>query len=296
MIEYPKGAIIYEEGDEGDALYLVLSGRCQSVMMLPGGSETVLDIYAPGDTFGERALLGHDQQWTTVRVITDSVVLRLDGGDVQRMIEKTPRLAGQLVHRLRDHMRSLSEQVDRLQANLGRVTALTSLSAEVANSVVAENLAVALRQETGQPVLYVKVMRVEGKPSLRDWSQSHPSIGGGFRFGQDVVDVDGDTQLLRLCSEGGEQERESIAPLIGHLARHFRYVVVSVGIEVEPQIVLEFQQQSDLSYVFFGQDGEDLYKANLLIRQIRGERDGTINHVRPLSVCGMVSGANHTIR
>lgn len=282
ILEYPKGAIIYEKGDQGSALYLVLSGRCQSVKVLPDNGESVLDIYAPGDTFGERALLGHDQQWTTVRVITDSVILRLEGSDVHRMLEKTPRLAGQLVHRLRDHMRSLSE-VDRLRSDLGRVTALTSLSREVADSLLAENLAVALRKETGQPVLYVKVTCVEGQPSLRDWSESHPTVNGGFRFRQELSELHGEVHLLRLYSRGGETERRGIAPLIGHLARHFRYVVVSVGIEVEPHIVLEFQQQSDLSYVFFGQDGKDLYKANLLIREIRGEKDGTINNVRPVA-------------
>lgn len=284
IIEYPKGSIVYEEGDEGNALYLILSGRCQSVMMLPGNTETVLDIYAPGDTFGERALLGHDEQWTTVRVITDSVVLRLDGGDVHRMIEKTPRLAGQLVSRLRDHMRSLSERVDRLQANLGRVAALTSLSHDLAGSVLAESLAISLRKETGQPVLYVKIIHVAGKPCLKDWSEGHPDINGGFRFAQDIRDIPGDTQLLRLCSEGTDSECEGIASLIGHLARHFQYVVVAVGVEVAPQIVLEFQQQSDLSYVFFGQGSEDLYRANLLVRQIRRDRKDSIQHVRPV-VC-----------
>jgi len=284
VLEYPKGSIIYQEGDEGNALYIVLSGRCQSVMVLPGNTETVLDIYAPGDTFGERALLGHDEQWTTVRVITDSVVLRLDGTDVQLVIQKTPRLAEKLVNRLRDHMRSLTERVDRLQANLGRVTALTSLSDDLAGSVLAENLSAALRKETNQAVLYVKIMRVCGKPCIQNWTESHPDIHGGFRFAEEIRTIPGDIQLLRLCSEGGSRELEAIAPLIGHLSRHFRYVVVAVGIEVESQILLEVQQQSDLSYLFFGQSAEDLYKANLLIRQIRGNAVNTIHQVRPL-VC-----------
>ena len=103
--------MVYREGAPGAFLYLLISGRCQSVIRLPNGSEQALDIFGPGDTFGERALLSQGTNWTSVHVVTDSVLLRLNGDDVHRAVDRTPRMAKLLVQRFRENLRSLNESV-----------------------------------------------------------------------------------------------------------------------------------------------------------------------------------------
>ena len=53
---FPKEAVIFQEGDEGDALYAVTRGRVRISRSLAGGEEA-LAILGPGEIFGEMAIL-----------------------------------------------------------------------------------------------------------------------------------------------------------------------------------------------------------------------------------------------
>ena len=54
---YQDGAIVFTQGDPGDALYGVVTGRIRISASTREGKEMFLNIMEPGDTFGEIALL-----------------------------------------------------------------------------------------------------------------------------------------------------------------------------------------------------------------------------------------------
>jgi hypothetical protein len=54
---YQKGAVIFSQGDPGDALFGVASGRVRISASGAGGREVFLNIMEPGDTFGEIAVM-----------------------------------------------------------------------------------------------------------------------------------------------------------------------------------------------------------------------------------------------
>jgi CRP/FNR family transcriptional regulator, cyclic AMP receptor protein len=54
---YRNGASVFSQGDPGDALYGVASGRIRISASGPDGREIFLNIMEPGDSFGEIALL-----------------------------------------------------------------------------------------------------------------------------------------------------------------------------------------------------------------------------------------------
>jgi len=66
-----------EEGDEGDAMYLVVSGQ-SVVTKIDNGSSTELARVEPGDYFGERALLNKEPRAATVTCSTATQCLKLD--------------------------------------------------------------------------------------------------------------------------------------------------------------------------------------------------------------------------
>jgi len=55
---FPKNAVIINEGDRGDSLYVILSGKVKVYVSDDDGREMILDIYGPGDYVGEMALDG----------------------------------------------------------------------------------------------------------------------------------------------------------------------------------------------------------------------------------------------
>jgi CRP/FNR family cyclic AMP-dependent transcriptional regulator len=54
---YPTGANIFQHGDVGDKVYLILEGKVRIARQVPGIGEEALAVLGPGQVFGEMALL-----------------------------------------------------------------------------------------------------------------------------------------------------------------------------------------------------------------------------------------------
>src|SRR5262252_303397 len=54
---YPKGAVIFAQGQPGDALFGVVAGQVRISASGTAGQEVFLNIMEPGDTFGEIAVM-----------------------------------------------------------------------------------------------------------------------------------------------------------------------------------------------------------------------------------------------
>src|SRR2546421_532932 len=67
MRTFPKQAIIINEGDIGDSLFMVVSGRVKVYLSDEHGKELILSIKGPGNYFGELAL---DENLRSASVMT----------------------------------------------------------------------------------------------------------------------------------------------------------------------------------------------------------------------------------
>src|ERR1700728_4826664 len=70
------GDVVIAQGEPGDGLYLLLSGRLQ-VSVAAGGIESVLQDLARGAIVGEIALLSNMPRSATIRAVRDSELLLL---------------------------------------------------------------------------------------------------------------------------------------------------------------------------------------------------------------------------
>ena len=88
----PGGACVFRQGDEGDAMHLVASGRLAVVRARPDGNEVVLAQKGRGDTFGELAVLTGRPRSATVRALRDSVIASLPKARVDRVLRRNPEV------------------------------------------------------------------------------------------------------------------------------------------------------------------------------------------------------------
>ena len=51
IFEAPRGATLFHEGEPGDSLYIVLSGKVKLGRRSPDGRENLVAIYGPSDQF-----------------------------------------------------------------------------------------------------------------------------------------------------------------------------------------------------------------------------------------------------
>jgi ATP-binding cassette subfamily B protein len=86
------GELIVRQGDEADALYILVSGRARVIKETEQGGEVALATLHPGDEFGEQGLLQGGKRTATVRCSTEVEVLRLDRSDFFPLLEQQPEL------------------------------------------------------------------------------------------------------------------------------------------------------------------------------------------------------------
>jgi NTE family protein len=97
------GTWLFRSGDEGDSLYVVLSGRLEVVIGEP--EPGVARILARGDAFGELALLTEAPRSASIRARRDSELLMLTHDDFRRLLEQQPDFNLALTQSLGDQLR-----------------------------------------------------------------------------------------------------------------------------------------------------------------------------------------------
>jgi CRP-like cAMP-binding protein len=66
------GATLFRDGDPGDAMYLVESGRLQARRPAPSGATVALAELGPGDVIGEMSMMGPGTRTLTVTALEDT--------------------------------------------------------------------------------------------------------------------------------------------------------------------------------------------------------------------------------
>jgi serine/threonine-protein kinase len=74
---FAPGEIIVREGEQGDAAYMIVSGKCRAYRSTEAGEETLATM-EPGDVFGEMALILYEPRAASVVAIDEVTVLVLD--------------------------------------------------------------------------------------------------------------------------------------------------------------------------------------------------------------------------
>ena len=91
-LRLPGGTTLFRQGDQGDALYIVVNG-CLRIVLEQDGGERVLGEARRGASVGEFALLTGEPRSATVYASRDTDVVKLAQADFIRVLEHYPRAA-----------------------------------------------------------------------------------------------------------------------------------------------------------------------------------------------------------
>ncbi len=109
------GDTLFDEGDEGEALYAILEGAMEVSVLSSDGRKLALDVMRTGELFGEIALFDPGVRTASVTAVEPSVLLRIRNADILREVRRTPELAIDLIQLAGRRMRwmhlQLREQV-----------------------------------------------------------------------------------------------------------------------------------------------------------------------------------------
>jgi CRP-like cAMP-binding protein len=90
---YEPGETVFEEGDTGDSLYMILSGQVEVIKRFAGEPQVVRTL-GPGEYFGEMALLGRHPRSAGTRALSALDLLVLPGSDFSALADGLSEFRG----------------------------------------------------------------------------------------------------------------------------------------------------------------------------------------------------------
>jgi CRP/FNR family cyclic AMP-dependent transcriptional regulator len=123
---FARNMILFLKGSPAQCLYLIESGAVRIFAFSEPGQEITLDVYGPGECFGETALLDGNLRSTGAMALEKTVTYTLRRDDFLRCLEQHPKMARRvmllLAHRL-EHATAYTEKLAFLDV-AGRVAAV----------------------------------------------------------------------------------------------------------------------------------------------------------------------------
>jgi NTE family protein len=108
-VEVPGGQTLMTQGEAGDAMYLVLSGRLRAYVNDEDGMPRTSREMGRGQIIGEMSLITGQPRRATVVTIRDSVLVRLAKSAFDGLLATSPQLAMVITRQIIEHLQAVPE-------------------------------------------------------------------------------------------------------------------------------------------------------------------------------------------
>ena len=112
-IVYDSGKVIFQEGEEGDHMYIIQEGSVRISKMM-GGKEHILAVLGKGDFFGEMAIVTRVRRTATATAAGTVRLLAFDRLGFLGMIAKNARIALNVIDKLCRRLQAANAQIQHL--------------------------------------------------------------------------------------------------------------------------------------------------------------------------------------
>jgi CRP-like cAMP-binding protein len=114
QVSFPRGHRVFEEGELGDRLYIITSGKVKVGCAAPDGRESLLTLMGPADMFGELAIFDPGPRTSTVTTLTAVQAVTMDRDALRFWIAERPEIADQLLRVLARRLRRTNDTLSDL--------------------------------------------------------------------------------------------------------------------------------------------------------------------------------------
>jgi CRP/FNR family transcriptional regulator, cyclic AMP receptor protein len=111
----PRDQIVYAQGDPADSVFYVQSGKVTVTVVSEEGKEAVAAILQSGDFCGEECLAGHTLRMSTVKTLTDCLLIKLAKASIMTALHEDHEFSGLFtMYLLERNIRIQEDLVDQL--------------------------------------------------------------------------------------------------------------------------------------------------------------------------------------
>jgi signal transduction histidine kinase len=158
-VTIPAGTNLMEEGEPGDAAYVVVDGDLE-VVKRADNQEIVIAVRDPGQVIGEMSLLDQAPRSATVRTLRDSHLLKIRGDTFKQLLAHSSSAALSMLRTVTQRLRQNEAMVRQNE----KMAALGTMAAGLAHEL--NNPAAAVRRSASQL-----------RASLTQWAELTTALG-----------------------------------------------------------------------------------------------------------------------
>jgi CRP/FNR family transcriptional regulator, cyclic AMP receptor protein len=206
--DFPAGAVLFEEGQPGDDMYIVVAGEVE-IRRQVGAAERVVAVLASGEFFGEMAILNRRPRSATAVVRSAARLLVIDGTTFEAMLRARPEIALRMI-------KALATRLDRANHHVELLLLPT------ANHRVAQ----CLRHMAEEQIQLAGAQYAQGAAILVPKAASDIAARVGLSVDEvnDVVDRLRAARLVVLASDAGVEGNGFLVPEVGRLLEFLEFL------------------------------------------------------------------------
>ena len=110
-VTFARGTTIFDEGEPGDRLYIIVQGKVKLARHAPDGRENLLSVMGPSDMFGELSIFDPGPRTSSAVCVTEVTAATMNSEMLKQWVADHPAIAQQL-------LRVLARRLRRTNANL----------------------------------------------------------------------------------------------------------------------------------------------------------------------------------
>lgn len=172
-IELPSGALLFEEGDEGDHAYIIEKGEIE-IIKVTDDREVLIARRGPGEVIGEMALLEVAPRMASVRASTDASLLAIPKQHLDELLASSSAAARALFAGLLARWRETQGRLRQSE----RMAQLGTLTAGLAHEL--NNPAAAVKRSAGRLRTALDTLR-DALTAAAVVVNDHPDLGDRLR-------------------------------------------------------------------------------------------------------------------
>ncbi|MHB8452104.1 MAG: Crp/Fnr family transcriptional regulator [Mycobacteriales bacterium] len=104
-----RGELIFSEGDQGDTVYLILTGKIKIIRTALDGRENLLAVLGPGEVFGELSLFDPGPRTASARALEDTALAALSHANLDAWLRTEPQVGALLLKVLARRLRRTND-------------------------------------------------------------------------------------------------------------------------------------------------------------------------------------------
>ena len=108
-VKLSRGDRLFEEGDDGAALYVVLDGKIKLTRAAADGRENLLSVLGPGEMFGELSLFDPRPRTSSASAVTDATLAALAHAALLPWLNDRPEVSMHMLRALAQRLRRAND-------------------------------------------------------------------------------------------------------------------------------------------------------------------------------------------